>query len=459
VSDVVHLTPGLGVNGCYAFATHRITISSPLADEREAPMPKTTPFHARLEPLNETGIWKNWSGYLVAPRYQYSTTFEYYAIRNSVAVLDTSPLFKYKFTGQQSKQLLERVMARDIGGCKLGAAQYTVWCDERGFVLQDGVIMQVRENEYWLTAAEPALRYFRNAARQLKLTDVQVEDVSSEYGILALQGPHAHNVIRQLTGDADRLKYFGLAETQIKGCDVLLSRTGFTGDLGYELWIRADDAITVWDALMESGVGYNITPIGTTALKMARVEAGLLLMDVDFHSSRYAWVDAERETPIELGWGWMFRRLKKDPRDFIGRAAIELELNDKTSRWTTVGLAIDWHDYERVHREVGILPPKHDVYRETTMSIYRRNDREWDYAGYASTFAFSSLLKKPLAIAKLPLDLAKPGTEVDLEIPLIRKPVNVLARVEAMPFFDPPRKTAMMQSPVDLVVENSGGVQ
>ncbi|MFK7769994.1 MAG: aminomethyltransferase family protein [Mariniblastus sp.] len=407
-------------------------------------MPKKTVFHDCVEPFNETGIWKNWSGYLVAPRYQYSTVTEYYAIRNSVSLLDTSPLFKYRISGMQSQELLKNAMARDIRKCAPGQAQYTVWCDENGFVLQDGVIIRVRENEYWLTSAEPSLRYFRKLARKLKLDAVQVDDISEAYGILSLQGPHAFNVISRLTDASAGLGYFDATMTEIEGRQVLISRTGYTGDLGYELWIPKNDAASVFKALMNAGEDFNIAPIGTTALKMARVEAGLLLMDVDFSSSRYSWVDAQRETPIELGWSWMFRGLAKDDRDFVGRQAIEKERGEKTSRWKTIGLEVDWHDYERVHLEAGIAAPKHEIYREATMSIYRRNEKQWDYAGYASSFLFSSLLKKPIAIAKLPLDLAKPGTEVDLEINVIRKPANVLSRVAKMPFFNPDRKIAMM---------------
>jgi aminomethyltransferase len=405
-------------------------------------MPKTTPFHERLEPLNQTRIWKNWSGYLVAPKFQYSISTEYYAIRNAVSLLDTSPLFKYRFVGDESIELLKHAMARDISKCRVGQAQYTVWCDGKGFVVQDGVILRVEENEFLLTSAEPSLRYFRQIARKMGIADSVIEDISTQFGIVALQGPHSHNVIAQLTDDATTLKYFRLAKTKISGKDVVVSRTGFTGDLGYEIWAGSKDAVSIWDALMKAGQGYNIIPIGTTALKMARVEAGLLLMDVDFHSSRFAWVDAQRETPVELGWDWMFRGLEQEERDFIGRAAIESELRNKSNRWTTVGLEIDWHDYERVHLEAGISPPKYELYREETMSLYRRGGKEWDYAGYASSFLFSSLLKKPIAIAKLPLDLARAGTEVDIEISVIRKPVNVLARVCKMPFYDPQCKTS-----------------
>ncbi|MEM7454377.1 MAG: aminomethyltransferase family protein [Planctomycetota bacterium] len=421
-------------------------------------MPRTTPFHPRLEPLNETGIWKNWSGYLVAPNFQYSIVSEYYAIRNSVSLLDTSPLFKYRFSGDEANKLLDRTMARSVTSMPPGKARYTCWCNEQGFVIQDGVILRLSEDEYLLTAGEPALRYFRKIARGLDLQNVEVRDVSEDYGILALQGPHAHSVLSRLTDAADPLKYFDLATATINGCEVIISRTGFTGDLGYEIWARSGDALDVWDALMAAGAGFNIAPIGTTALKMARVEAGLLLLDVDFHSARYAWVDAQRESPIELGWSWMFRRLEKDSRDFIGRAPIENEIMNRSSRWTTVGLEVDWQDYDRIHREAGILPNKNETYRETTMSIYRRNNVQWDYAGYASTFVYSPLLKKPLAIAKLPLDTAVAGTEVDLEVSVIRKPVNVLARVVPMPFFDPPRKTELVSGlKKNVLVAESGG--
>ncbi len=403
--------------------------------------PITTPFHERLVPLNRTGVWKHWAGYVVAPSYQFSTTAEYYAVRNAVALLDTSPLFKTRIEGAEAEALLARVLARDVRSCRPGRAQYTCWCDERGFVLQDGVVVRRAEDRFLLTSAEPVLRHLRRAATAAGLTNVRIEDATHDFGILALQGPHAHTVLSHLTDDATPLRYFGATETTIDGCEVVLTRTGYTGDLGYELWIRSGDALRVWDALVDAGAAWNLTPIGTTALKRTRMDAGLLLMGVDFHNAAFAWVDAQKETPLELGWSWMFRKLAEDDRDFAGRAAIESELRDGSSRWTTVGLAVDVHDYERVYGAAGILPPRHELYAETTMSIYRRSETPWDYAGYASSFGASPLLQRPLALAKLPLDLATPGTEVDLEVTVIRKPENVLARVAKTPFFDPPRKT------------------
>jgi len=407
-------------------------------------MPRTTPFHARTEPHNQTGIWKHWSGYLVAPQYQYSLSNEYYAIRNSVSLLDTSPLFKYRFRGDDGLRVLERALTRNPGTVQVGRAQYTCWCDERGFLRQDGVLLHVAEGEYRLTAAEPALKYFRDSARELGVDTCAVEDISDAFGILALQGPHAHDVMVRLTDAATPLRYFRLAGAEIAGCEVTVSRTGYTGDLGYEVWVNAADAGTVWDALMEAGADYNVTPIGTTAMKMARVEAGLLLIGVDFHSSRHAWTDEQRETPLELGWDWMFRKLADDDRDFVGRSAIEAELADGTSRWKTVGLGVDGSDYDRVYTEAGVVPPRHELYREATMSLYRRGGKAWDYAGYASSFLTSSLLQRPIAIAKMPLELTEPGAEVDIEVTVVRKPDYVLARVERLPFFDPERKIAAM---------------
>ena len=415
-------------------------------------MPKTTPFYPRTEPLNQPKIWENWAGYLAAPRYQYSELTEYYAIRNAAGLLDTSPLFKLRFSGSGAQAFLERALARDIRLCKIGQAQYTTWCNSAGFVIEDGVILHIADNEYLMTTAEPNLRYFRKLARDLDIADCQIDDISNDYGILALQGPHSLTVLQQLSADVAALPYFGVTQTTIAGKAVTVSRTGFTGDLGYELWIDASDALTVWDALMAAGAGYNITPLGLDALKMARIEAGLLLLDVEFHSARYAWVDAQRDTPIELGWGWMFRKLASDDRDFVGRAAIEAEIANKTSRWTMVGLEVDWAEYDRIHREAGIMTPKDGVHQDGTMSIYRRNDPslfradnetvpEWDYAGYATCFLYSPILKQHIALAKLPLDLATPGTEVDLEISVIRRPVNVLARVAKTPFYNPARKT------------------
>ena len=397
-------------------------------------MVKTTPFYPRLASLSETMQWKHWAGYAAAQNYQFSTLREYFAIRSGVAVFDTSPLFKYRIKGPDAESFLAGVLARDIRSCQPGQAQYTIWCDDTGYMLEDGVALRLSEDEFLLTAAEPNLRYFANLIGRRQ---VEISDVSKEFGILAVQGPHSRTVLAQLTKAAVNLPYFHVTQTKIAKKPVILSRTGYTGDLGFELWIKTDDALAVWDALMAAGAGYNITPMGLLALKMSRIEAGLLLLDVDFASARYAWVPGQRETPLELGFDWMFRRLAKDERPFIGRRAIEQEMANKTSRWKTVGLMLDWQAYEQAYNEIGLIAPKHSDPIEEAHSLY---DAERNYLGYATSLMYSSLLKRHIAIGKLPLHLSKPGAAAYLELMVVHRPKYVLANVVRMPFYDPPHK-------------------
>ena len=405
-------------------------------------MVKTTPFHPRLVELNQTMFWHHWAGYASPNQYQYSITSEYFATRDSAALLDTSPLFKYRVKGPDATKFLAGIMTRDIRTCAVGKAQYTVWCDDRGYVIEDGVVLRLSEDEYWLTAAEPNLQYFSKLIGRLQ---VEVSDISEAYGILALQGPHSLNVLQQLSKAPAKLGYFGLTETKIAQKSVLVSRTGYTGDLGYEIWVKTADALAVWDAVMKAGSGYNITPIGMTALSMARIEAALLMIDVDFSSSRYAWVDAQRETPLELGLGWMLRNLAKDDRAFIGRRAIEQEIANQTTRWQTVGLELDVAMYERLYNDLGLIAPKADVFEQGTINLY--ND-DWNsnpqskWIGYMTSFMFSPLLKKHIALGKVPLALTKPGSEVYMELTVIHQSKYVLARVVPTPFYNPARKTA-----------------
>jgi aminomethyltransferase len=400
-------------------------------------MVKTTPFYQRTGPLNETMLWEHWAGYLVAQKYQYSDTFEYYSIRNSAGIFDTSPLFKYRIKGPDATKFLCGVLARDIRTCPSGHAQYTIWCDDRGWMLEDGVILHTHEDEYLLTTAEPNLSYFRNLVGYDE--DVTIDDVSEDYGILALQGPHALHILEQLTQDARGLSYFDLTHTQIAGKQIILSRTGYTGDLGFEIWVGRDEAVSVWDAVMAAGVGYNITPFGQIVLHMARIDAGLALIDIEFHSARHAWTDEQRSSPVELGFGWMFRRLKKDDRAFIGRVPIEQELAEKSSRWMMVGLEVDWESYESTYNDLGLLAPKDHTPVEVAMSLY---DEKRQWVGHTTSFIFSTILKKHIAMGKVVPALSGLGTELQLELMINDRPRLVAARVVKMPFFNPERKTA-----------------
>ena len=399
-------------------------------------MVRTTPFHERLAPLNETGLWEHWANHLVATRFQMSEKFEYFAVRNAAGLFDTSPLYKYRIHGPDAERFLAGVLARDIRSCPPGHAQYTVWCDDRGFVIEDGVILRHAADEYVLTAAEPNLAYFEDLVGRL---DVGIDEVTDQWAILAIQGPKSRDLLASLTPDVAALPYFGLVGTTIGGVAVTISRTGYTGDLGFEVWAPASDAIAVWDAIWTAGRGHGVIPFGMSALYMARIEAGLVLLDVDFHSSRFAWTDADRTTPIELGLGWMFRHLAEDDRTFIGGDAIRREVAGKTSRWKLSGLVVDWRAFDRVYGAAGLIPPKDHRPIQDEYYVY---DDELRQLGYATSQMYSPMLQRHIALARVPLDRSAPGSRVKLEMGVSHHYEYLDAYVTRTPLFNPERRTA-----------------
>jgi aminomethyltransferase len=396
-----------------------------------------SPFHERTEALNETGLWSHWSGHLASQRYQISDKFEYFAVRNSAGIFDSSPLFKYRIHGRDAETFLAGVLARDIRTCAPGNAQYTVWLDDRGFVVEDGVILRPGQDEFLLTSAEPNLAYFQDLIGRRQ--DVTIEEVSVDIGTLAVQGPRSRDLVSRLIPDAATIPYFGMAHGKIAGSPVTVSRTGFSGDLGYELWIDRTDALKVWDALWDSVEGYGVLPFGLDALEMLRIEGGLLLLDADFSSSRFAWTDEDRSTPIELGFGWMFRDLASDDRAFIGRRALEREIADKTSRWRLTGLLVDWKDYERTYNEAGLIAPKDHTPITEEFFVY---DDDMKQVGYATSYMYSPILQRHIALVRVRPELAAPGTEIRLEVDVNHKYEYVRARTARNPLYLPARKTA-----------------
>lgn len=395
-----------------------------------------TPFYERTAARNETGLWKHWAGYLVAEQYQIAEKVEYLAVRNSAGVFDTSPLYKYRIAGADAERFLSGVLARDIRKCRPGAAQYTLWCDERGFVLEDGVVFRHATNEYWLTAAEPNFGYFADLVGGLAVT---IDDISEEYGALAVQGPVSRDVVAALAPEAASLRYFTMTDAKVGGVPVTISRTGFTGDLGYEIWAEADRALGVWDAVFAAGEGRGVIPIGQTALLMSRIEAGLLLLGADFSSSRFAWNDADRSTPLELGLGWMVRGIEDESRPFIGRQAIRSELAGGDSRWRMVGLVVDWADHDRAYRSAGLIAPKDHKPSTYEMMVY---DDARNRVGYTASSMYSPLLQKHIAIARVRPEFAAMGTRVNLEFTIDHAYEMIGAHVARLPHFDPERKTA-----------------
>jgi aminomethyltransferase len=399
-------------------------------------MIRKTPFHERTSALNETGLWQHWSGHLAANRYQASDKFEYFAVRNAAGIFDTSPLYKYRIAGRDAERFLSGMLARDIRTCPAGQAHYTTWLDERGFVLEDGVIQHRAPDEFLLTSAEPNFAWFADRIGRLTVT---VEEVSLDIGALAIQGPRSRTLLSQLVPSVTDLPFFGITTGSIAGRPVTVTRTGYTGDLGYEVWVGTPDALAVWDGLWDAVDGQGVLPYGLAALYMLRIEAGLLLLAADFDSSRFAFNDAHRSTPLELGWTWMFKGLADDDRPFVGRRALELERAEKTSRWRMVGLVVDWQDYERVYTSAGLIPPKQHAPIHEDWMVY---DDDRARVGYATSFMYSPILQQHIALARVRPDLAKPGTRVYLEFTVDHHYQQVAAHVARLPLYNPERKTA-----------------
>jgi aminomethyltransferase len=399
-------------------------------------MIRTTPFHERLSALNTQGLYTHWQGHLSPLRYSHAPKHEYFAVRNSVGVFDTSPLYKYRVSGPDAEALLAGIMVRDVRSCRPGRAQYTLWCDDRGFVMEDGVVFRHSATDFLVTAARPNLGWFEGHRGSLRAT---VEDVSDAYGILAVQGPRSRTVLEPLASEAGPLGYFEHAAVKIGGAAVTLSRTGYTGDLGFELTVPADDALTVLDAVLDAGRGHGMRPFGEEALMMLRIEAGLPLVDVEWKNSRLAFTDDDRVTPTELGMGWMLRGVLEDDRPFVGRDAIRRELTSKSSRWATVGLVVDWQHWDELHRDAGLLPAKDELPLPYESMLY---DDEGTQVGYATAFMYSPVLQRHIGMARVRPALAAPDTELHLELAISHHNTTVRVRTAKLPLFNPPRKTA-----------------
>src|SRR5215212_1574230 len=255
---------------------------------------KRTPFHERTSALCLPQNWRRWAGYIVVGSYELSLDREYWAIRNSAALIDVTPLMKYMITGKDASRLLNRVVTRDMDKLRVGQVYYTGWCDEEGKMIDDGTISRLDETTYRMTSADPSLRWLSMNAVGL---EVAINEVTDNVEALSFQGPNSRKILNQVTDKrVDELKYFRLMKNRLCGKEVTISRTGYTGDLGFEVWMDAKDALPVWDALMEAGANYGITPVGILAMDMARVEAGLFMIEVDYTSTTHAWIEPQKSS-------------------------------------------------------------------------------------------------------------------------------------------------------------------
>jgi aminomethyltransferase len=394
-------------------------------------MPVGTPFHERTFALCESLNYREWSGYYTVSAYETHHEHEYNAIRNAAALIDISPLFKYVVSGPDASRLVDRVITRDVSTMAVGQVVYTPWCDEQGKVIDDGTVARLDEQRFRWTAAEPTLRWLHQNALGL---DVSIVDGSEQTAALAIQGPTSAGLLRACGVDIESLHYFHVTRGRLGGISLDISRTGYTGDLGYEVWVSADRAIEVWDTLMRAGRPFGLKPAGMLALDVARVEAGLLLIDVDFHGSHTAVTASQQYTPFEMGLGRLVQ-LGKDR--FIGRDALAKDAARAPQR-KVVGLEIDWTDVERLHDRAGLVPVAPVAASRVAVPVMRHGVQ----VGRATTTVWSPTLKRLIALATVDFPHAAVGTRLEFEITVDARRHLAGATVVPTPFFRPPRKTA-----------------
>ena len=393
---------------------------------------RQTPFHSRTSALSEGQNWRRWAGYVVASSYELAHDREYHAIRSSAALFDVSPLYKYMITGRDASRLLDRVVTRNVSASKIGQVLYTPWCDSAGKVIDDGTVSRLGDNSFRMTAADPNLRWLSTNATGL---DVHIEDVSDSTAALSLQGPTSRAILEELIGaDLKALKFFRLTHAKVRGVPITISRTGYTGDLGYELWIGAEHAELLWDALMDVGRKHGITPAGILALDVARVEAGLLLIEVDYVSAHHALIEGQKSSPYELGLGWAVN-LEKER--FVGRSALAAE-HARGPSWQFVGIEVEWESLEQLFANVGLPPKLPTIAWRTSVPMYAGDTQ----VGYATSGCWSPILKRYIALAHVRSAHAAAGSALDIEITVEHYRRRARATVVKTPFFNPERKRA-----------------
>jgi aminomethyltransferase len=383
--------------------------------------------------MNRKMQWREWAGYFASSAYADFHDIEYNAIREAAAVIDVSPLYKYRVSGPDALKLADRVITRDATRLKVGQVFYTAWCDEHGKVIDDGTVHRVSETELRWTAADPQYRWLTMNAAGL---DVVVEDVSEALGALALQGPYSRAVLEAATGEsfAD-LGYFRRRASSIGGVEIDVSRTGYTGDLGYELWVPAEAAPDVWDAIFAAGQAYAIRPAGMHALDVARLEAGMVMLEVDYTSARHAMNPEQNYSPYEIGLG---KLVSFDKGDYVGRRALAGEVAAGGPGRRLVGLQLDWYDIEGLYDAQG-LPPGISPYVDRSPVPVFAGGRQ---VGKATSHGWSPILKQALALAFVTPKQERPGSRLEMEWTVEGRRGRVGATVVELPFLDLDRKRA-----------------
>jgi aminomethyltransferase len=378
-----------------------------------------TPFDARTRPLCQTESRARWAGFSTVSVYR-DVGLEYAAVRNRAGVFDLSPMVKYDITGPDATAYLDRLVTRDLSRLVPGRVTYVVWCEDGGRVLDDGTLFRFDEQRFRLCCQDRHLPWLLDAAIGY---DVRVQDVSETVAALAIQGPMSCSMLLRagFTG-LDKLRPFDVATFTVDGLDLQISRTGFTGDLGYELWVGADEALKLWDRVWDAAAPHGLTPFGSAALDLLRIEAGFLQPHADFMPFREASRIDRGRSPFELGLDWL---VSFDKGFFIGRRALERE-KQAGSRYRLVGLDVP-----------GNKPA-------TDSFIYRRRRKE---VGHVTSAMWSPTCKRNIALAIVDARALEGGEDdlwaeiyVPRELQWEKRMVQV--RIVPRPFFDPSRRKA-----------------
>jgi aminomethyltransferase len=392
-------------------------------------MPIPSPVHDVVAPLCHSYRWKDWAGYHAVCSFEPCPEREYFAFRHGAGLIDVSPLFKYEVTGPDAARFLSRIVTRDISKLKDESIVYCCWCDDQGYVVDDGTIAKINDQHFRLTAAEPSLAWFSRFSRGFQ---VDMKDVSQSLAALSLQGPNSRVILCSLfQNDLSLLKYFKLWQTSYDGASVTITRTGYTGDLGYELWLPREKASRLYQELLFVGEAFGIKACGLDAMDITRIEAGYIMNGVDYYSANHCITDARKSTPFELG---LHVNLDRDV--FNGQASLRRE-KAKGPKRRLVGLDIDWVQLEKEFA-------RHDLPPELSARAWRDGrpvyDRNQSFIGFASSGTWSPTLKKNIALAHLKPEFASIGQTVNFEITVEYERRHITATVVDTPFYNPERK-------------------
>ena len=393
-----------------------------------------TAFFERQRELNTKLSWGEWSGYHAAAVFADFVDIEYNAVREAAAVIDVTPLYKYEVSGADAEALLDRVVTRDISAMAVGQVIYTPWCDEEGKVIDDGTVTRLDQNRFRVTAADPSYRWFAMNATGL---DVQIDDISEATAGLALQGRLSRHVLERATGqDWFDLRYFRRRPTTIQGFDVDVTRTGYTGDLGYELWIPVEGALAVWDRLFEVGADYGIRPAGIQALDICRLEASLILIEAEYTSARHAFAPELKYSPFEIGLG---RLVKFDKvAEFTWKRALLAERDAGGPERRLVGLELDWSAIEAMYARHDLAPQISPQVQRAPVQVHKDGVQ----VGRATSVGWGPTIKKMVGFGSVDKGLTKIGTRLSVEWSVEGERGKVGATVVPMPFLDLDRKRA-----------------